>query len=223
MALMKGLFSRSGQEKAARVGGATDRGSDNVQTEVTDPQVAFIAADARPAFELSAIYREHAETVQRWALRLGGPHLDAEDIAHEVFLVAHRRLHEFRGEAKLTTWLYRITMRVVRKQAVRQELRRWLRGLAGDFARDMPADEQGPYESAERAQEARLVYRALDGLNHNQRSVVVLYELEGHSGEEIAELMGTKLATVWVWLHRGRAKFFERMQQLMDADKGGHA
>jgi RNA polymerase sigma-70 factor (ECF subfamily) len=164
--------------------------------------------------ELNAVYRAHAELVKRWALRLGGPGLDAEDIVHEVFLVAHRRLREFRGDAKLTTWLYRITLRIVRKQAARQKVGRWLRGLVGDFAADLPDERVGPYESIERQEAARLVYRALDGLAHNQRAVVILFELEGHSGEEIAALMDTKLATIWVWLHRGRAKFLERLRAL---------
>jgi RNA polymerase sigma-70 factor (ECF subfamily) len=170
---------------------------------------------------LEAVYREHAEAVKRWALRLGGPALDAEDVVHEVFLVAHRRLHEFRGDAKLATWLYRVTLRVVRKQARRQKLGRWVRGLVGDFAGDVRDDHVGPYGEVERQDAARLVYAALDGLNHRHRAVVILYELEGKSGEEIAELMGAKLATVWVWLHRGRAKFLERLRAITDAKEAG--
>jgi RNA polymerase sigma-70 factor (ECF subfamily) len=169
-------------------------------------------ADAQS--ELAALYREHADQVMRWALRLGGPGLDAEDVVHEVFLVVRRRLAEFRGDAKLTTWLYRITERVVKEQGRKQRLRRALRGLVGDYAEEIPPERFGPYESVQRQHAARLVYKALDGLPRNHRSVVILYELEGHSGEEIAELMGAKLATVWVWLHRGRAKFAERLRAL---------
>lgn len=194
-----------------------------MQTQVTLPQVAFAATDPTAQLELTAIYRDHSEDVKRWALRLGGPGLDAEDIVHEVFLVVHRRLHEFRGEARITTWLYRITLHVVRKQAVKQKLGRWLRGLVGDFAGDVPDLTLGPYESVERQQAARLVYRALEVLNHKHRAVVILFELEGHSGEEIAELMGVKLATVWVWLHRGRARFLERLNEITRADREGHA
>jgi RNA polymerase sigma-70 factor (ECF subfamily) len=90
----------------------------------------------------------------------------------------------------------------------------------GDFAAHVADEDLGPYESVERQQAARLVYRALDGLNHKHRTAVILYELEGHSGEEIAELMGTKLATVWVWLHRGRAKFLERLRALTSEGEG---
>src|SRR5438552_1977251 len=68
------------------------------------------AADAP---DLGRAYRQHAADVSRWARRLGGPGVDAEDVLHEVFMVAQRRLPEFRGEAKLSTWLYAITLRVV--------------------------------------------------------------------------------------------------------------
>jgi RNA polymerase sigma-70 factor (ECF subfamily) len=185
-----------------------------------------LAPPAERALELGAVYRAHADLVQRWALRLGGPALDAEDIVHEVFLVVQRRLPEFRGDAKVTTWLYRITSRVVRKQATRQRLRRWARGLLGDIADELPDHGLDPYQTAERRDAARLVYRALDGLPHHQRAVVVLYELEGRSGAEIAELMGAKLATIWVWLHRGRAKFLARLTALdaaLDAAAGDTA
>ena len=192
-----------------------------MQTEVTIP----LAAETNPGvpLELGAIYRQHAELVKRWALRLGGPSVDAEDIAHEVFLVAHRRLHEFRGDAKMTTWLYRITLRVTRDHGRRRTLGRWLRGLVGDFARRVPGQDLGPYESLERQRSAVILYRALDELNHNQRTAIILHDLEGHSGEEIADLMQTKVATVHLWLHRGRAKFRERMKELESPEKEGSA
>jgi RNA polymerase sigma-70 factor (ECF subfamily) len=194
-----------------------------LQTEVTIPQPVLAPSESSVPLELGAVYREHADLVKRWALRLGGPSLDAEDVVHEVFLIVQRRLGEFRGEAKISTWLYRITLRVVRKQAARQKLGKWLKGLVGDFAQELPDLDLGPYESMERQQAAHLVYRALDGLSHNHRAAVIMYELEGHSGEEIAELMGTKLATVWVWLHRGRAKFLERLRQIDGTAKEGSA
>jgi RNA polymerase sigma-70 factor (ECF subfamily) len=152
--------------------------------------------------------------VKRWAQRLGGPGIDVEDVVHEVFLVAHRRLALFRSGGNVSTWLYRTTVHVTHKQRRKQRLGRWLRGLAGQFTDDVGSPDAGPHETLERQRASRLVYRALDGLNQNQRSVVILYELEGLSGEEIAAVMETKVGTVWVWLHRGRAKFLERLKAL---------
>jgi RNA polymerase sigma-70 factor (ECF subfamily) len=183
---------------------------------VAKGEAALAASADGQRSPLEAIYREHAALVKRWALRLGGPGLDVEDAVHEVFLVVQRRLSEWRGDAQITTWLYRITSHVVWKQGRKQRTRRWLSGLASAFAGDVPSEAAGPYETVERQHAARTVYRALEGLSHNHRQVVILYELEGMSGEEIATLLETKLATVWVWLHRGRAKFLERLKALGD-------
>src|SRR5262249_11046146 len=85
---------------------------------------------APPLAGLSSLYEADAGLVERWATRLAGTGLDAEDVVQEVFLVVQRRLPEWRGDAKITSWLYRITERVVLRQRRKQRARRWLRGLA---------------------------------------------------------------------------------------------
>jgi RNA polymerase sigma-70 factor (ECF subfamily) len=173
---------------------------------------------AAPAPELTSLFREHAAQVERWVTRLGGPGIDAEDVVQEVFLVVQRRLSEWRSEAKVTTWLYRITERVVHRQRRKQRMSRWLRGLAGDFTEQIPTERLTPVDELERKQASRIVYTALDGLERKQRAVVALFEIDGLSGEEIAALTGTKVATVWVQLHRGRARF---LKKLRDMEKRG--
>jgi RNA polymerase sigma-70 factor (ECF subfamily) len=168
--------------------------------------------------EITALYRAHALQVERWVARLAGPEIDAEDVVQEVFLVVQRRLPEWRADAKITTWLYRITERIVHRQRRKQRMSKWLRGLAGDFADQVPTERLTPVDELERKQAARVVYAALDGLERKQRNALVLFEIEGLSGEEIAGLTGTKLATVWVQLHRGRARFLKRLREM---DKRG--
>ncbi|HSZ81974.1 MAG TPA: sigma-70 family RNA polymerase sigma factor [Polyangia bacterium] len=163
---------------------------------------------------LDALYRAHAATVARWAAHLGGPRLDVEDAVHEIFLVAGRRLPEFRGDAKITTWLYRITERVVRGGRRRERLRRWLDFVRrGDVEQSLSPPRPTPVEELERAQSRDTVYRILDRLAEKYRRVLVLFELEELSGEEIAALTGVKLATVWVHLHRARALFVAEMKR----------
>src|SRR5262249_28672704 len=132
----------------------------------------------------------------------------------EVFLVVQRRLPEWRGDAKITSWLYRITERVVLRQRRKQRARRWLRGLAGDFAGDLPADRLSPVEELQRQQTARAVGRALEALDRDLRTALILFEVEGLTGAEIADLTGTKVATVWVRLHRARARLLARLRDL---------
>jgi RNA polymerase sigma-70 factor (ECF subfamily) len=156
--------------------------------------------------DFSDIYRRHALTVARWAARLGGPQVDAEDIVQEVFLIVNRRLSEFRGAAKITTWLFRITERTVQNHRRKQRVRRF-------FARHFrPGDAQlavalTPAEMVERREVVVQLYRRLDSLAERYRKVLILFELEGHSTEQIAELLGIKPGTVRVWLHRARAQF----------------
>lgn len=72
-----------------------------------EPSLADRAATpvGRGPWSFESLYRAHAGTVSRWALRLLGPMGDADDVVQEVFLVVQRRLREFRGEAEITTWL----------------------------------------------------------------------------------------------------------------------
>lgn len=174
---------------------------------------APVEGDPAP-IDLDEIYRAHAPTVARWVAHLGGPTADVDDLVHEIFLVVERRLPDFRGEAKLTTWLYRITERVVRGRRRTDRLRRWLgRTRRTDLERAVSTAPLTPIEVLERRRSVDTVYRILDRMPDRYRDVLVLFELEGVSGEEIAALTGRKLATVWVHLHRARRQFLEEMNR----------
>lgn len=164
--------------------------------------------------DLDTLYRAHAQRVARWASRLAGPSLDAEDLVQEVFLTAQRLLPGFRGEAEVTTWLYRITANVVRHRRRKDRVRRWLGGSAEDVAGRIASLRPTPVEDLEQRQAAELLYRALAGMAEKYRSVLILFELEGLSGEEIARLTGTRPATLRVWLHRARGQLVERITRI---------
>ena len=164
--------------------------------------------------DLDALYREHARTVARWVAHLGGPRVDVDDLVHEIFLVVQRRLPEFRGDAKVTTWLYRITARVVSGRRRRERARTWMRrAWRGDVEQATMSNHVTPIEELERQQAREAAYRALDRLGEKYRSLLILFELEGLSGEEIAGLTGIKPATVWVRLHRARALFLAALDR----------
>jgi RNA polymerase sigma-70 factor (ECF subfamily) len=180
---------------------------------VSEPHVATRAeAPSAPALTLDGVYRAHAAQVARWAAHMGGPGIDVEDVVHEVFMVVQRRLPEFRGEARLSTWLYRITERVVRDGRRKERVRAWLRRTRrNDVERALTDVLRTPAEQLEREQARASVYVVLDRLPEKYRRVLVLFEMEGLSGEQIAELTGVKLATVWVHLHRAREQFLTEL------------
>jgi RNA polymerase sigma-70 factor (ECF subfamily) len=176
----------------------------------------------RPTYEIGALYRAHAQTVARWAGRLGGPAIDVEDVVQEVFLTVHRLLPEFRGEAKITTWLFRITQNQVRHQRRKLRFRQFLSGSAADVIGQTASTKPTPVEMLEQRQANATIYRVLDGMSDKYRTAFILFEIEQVSGEEIAALMGQKVSTIWVWLHRARAHFAAGLEKL-DRAEGARA
>src|SRR6478752_3339932 len=148
------------------------------QREDSAPAVA-------PALVLDAVYREHFDFVFRMASRLGGPAIDAEDAAQEVFLVVARKLDTFDGTSLVSTWLYGITLNIVRSMRRRYRLRSL-------FERDEEKADV-PIESVDRA-EVREAHR-------------IAYAIL----EKIAPMTGTRTETVWSRLHYARKEFTDRL------------
>ena len=165
-------------------------------------------------FDIEEVYRTHAAEVARWAARLGGPGTDSEDIVHEVFMVAQRRFPSFQRAGNVKVWLYRTTAFLVRRRRQRDRWRRWPWQTADEMADRLPASGPTPLESLERARRERRLYQVLDQLPDKYRTVLVLFDLDGRSGEEVVALTGRKVATLRVWLFRARALFVARYREL---------
>ena len=160
---------------------------------------------------LDLIYEQHVADVSRWVRRLVGPREEVEDLVHDVFLVAVRRRGEFRGDGSVKTWLFRITHYVVRGWRRRSRIRRW---LFSRHAEDLPARHEAslsPLEGIERREETARLYAALDHLPDCYRTPLILYEIEGLSGDQVAELTGVRLGAIWVRLHRGRVRLLREL------------
>ncbi len=169
------------------------------------------------SYDAAEVYRAFAPTVGRWAQQLSGPGADVEDVIHDVFLKVYRGLPSFRGESQLATWLFRITANEVARRRRRARLVRWLFGSGSGAderrALEVASREPGPLEALQREQETRELYRALDRLEDRDRTVLILFEIEGVGGQEIAQLMGARVGTVWTWLHRARAKLLQQLEK----------
>jgi RNA polymerase sigma-70 factor (ECF subfamily) len=177
-------------------------------------------AGSRPATSSASesadvLYSRYVDDVARWVGQLVGPRADVEDLIHDVFVIAIPRWPEFRGDARPTTWLYRITLNVVRNHRRRLRLRRW---LALDDQQEPIALDPGPEDQLIAVRRRALVYRALDRLPERQRTILILFELDGRPGPEIAELLGMRIGAVWVALHRARQRFAAEAAAL---SKGG--
>lgn len=151
-----------------------------------------------PNPELVALYRAHFQFVWRSARRLGAPPEARDDVVQDVFLVVARRLAEFRREASARTWLFAITLRVVREH--RRTTFRHLRRVEA-YAETRPASIGDPMA---RSDAARTLLRLLDHLDDDRRSVYVLAELEGLTAQEIADGLGLNINTVYSRLRSAR-------------------
>ncbi|MCB9689490.1 MAG: RNA polymerase sigma factor [Alphaproteobacteria bacterium] len=157
--------------------------------------------DPRDAAAVERFYRQHARTVLRWVVRLGGPHLDAEATAHDVFVVAMRRIGSFDPARPVEAWLFGITRRVVanaRRSA-------WFRRVIGlDPSVPVPSEEVGADTQIDRLRRRRLVQELLDRLSADHREVIVLSDLEGRTAPEVAAMLDLSVGTVYSRLHHAR-------------------
>ena len=169
------------------------------------------AGDAEAFEEMVRTYQHRVYGV---ALRMMRSPAEAEEVAQETFLRAHRALAEFRGAARLSTWLYAIASRLCLNRLALGETRMARRrsdtvdllpGRAGD-------EPGGGMESEER--EAAL-HRAIAELPEERRMVVVLRDLEGLSYEDIAAALGLELGTVRSRLHRARLDLKEKLERYL--------
>lgn len=178
------------------------------------PRPAPLAESERPT--LDSLFRQHADSVHRLIARLLGPGArgaDIEDLVQQAFLAAHRALPGFRGESKPSTWLYGITARTVYR-----ELRNRTRHRRMVAALEAVALASPPAASTERLLQSRAelarVWRVLMEIAPKKRMVLVLHELEGLSGKEIAEALDIKEATVYTRLFHARRELYSRLGEV---------
>jgi RNA polymerase sigma-70 factor, ECF subfamily len=179
-----------------------------------EERAAALQVEGKIQLSFDDIYRKWFHEVCRWSRALGGLHADVEDIAQEVFMVVRRKLDDFDG-AHPRAWLYRITQRTVSDYRRRAWFRRAVRPASDWFAQVMdPA--QGPREIVQQRQEVRQVAAILEKMSTVRRAAFILFEIEGYSGEEIAELEQVPLATVYTRLHHARKDFIKHVERLAE-------
>jgi RNA polymerase sigma-70 factor (ECF subfamily) len=161
-----------------------------------------VEADAPTRESFEAVYRRHFAFTWRLLRSLGVPERDLADAAQDVFVVVHRKLDEFDFRCRVTTWLYGICLRVASGR----------RRLAPNRHETLGEEPERPLEqhealSPELAERRALLSQALDAMPTEQRAVFCLFELEGMTGEEIAELLEVNAATVHSRLRLARETF----------------
>jgi RNA polymerase sigma-70 factor, ECF subfamily len=157
-----------------------------------DDMVQRAKAQRPGAFE--ALYYAHVDQVHRKLAAMVGPDPELDDLVQQVFVRAWQHLSEFRGEARLGTWLHRIAVNVALSHLrQRQRTRARMSAHAAESSNDVPRDAEAALDTSQRV--ARL-HGLLERLKPKKRVVFVLYELEGHTLDEIAGMTQSSINTV---------------------------
>ena len=157
-------------------------------------------------FAFRLLYNRHFSRVHHIARRLGTPAAELDDVTQEVFASAFAKLDRF-GSGNFGHWLHRICANVVTDHHRRRRVRDTFRSLFKTEAEETEARGPGPEGEAARAQAERQVAQILSRMRPKQREVFALFELEGLTGDEIAERVGCPVNTVWTRLHHARQAF----------------
>lgn len=192
-----------------------------MRADLTSPQ----------AFE--SLVREHQSMVFRTLSRMtgGGPHV--EDLAQEVFLRLYRALPEFRGDAALTTYLYRIVINIAQDEWKRrrrdrefvataptsstdEEAAEWIENMPGDA---LQGHARTPEQVLSDAELQKAVDAALLSLSEPERAVLILYHQEDCSYEAISAALEMPINTVRTHLHRGRKRMSALIQSQLAPSK----
>jgi len=145
------------------------------------------------------MYDANVERVYRLAYRLAGDDDLARDITQDTFIRAFERLHEFRGEARLSTWLHSIAL------SVALNAQRKVKRLRREVSLEEGVDVAAKSREAEPDLKQRLA-AAIDALPEGYRTVFVMHDVEGFTHEEIGGALGVETGTSKTQLSRARAK-----------------
>ncbi len=150
------------------------------------------------------------------AYRVIGREEDARDVCQDAFLRAYRALPGFKGQAKFSSWLYRIALNLCRDW-IRRQRRTPVSQLPEDIDAIELAAAAGPVESIEelvaRRELSAIVEEAMSVLSEEQRTAIILKEYHGMTFQEIADMQGCPLSTVKTRLYQGLSLLRRRLEQ----------
>lgn len=183
-------------------------------TRTDEELVALCVSGDRDSF--NQLITRWERPIYALAYRVIGREDEARDVVQEAFLRAYRGLRNFRGQAKFSSWIYRITLNLCRDWIRRERRTPVSQAPEGVDLAEMAA-ERGPVESVEdlvaRHDLSRAVAKAMEQLPDEQRTTIILKEYHGMTFQEIADLQGCPLSTVKTRVYQGLAVLRRRLSE----------
>jgi RNA polymerase sigma-70 factor, ECF subfamily len=164
---------------------------------------AWLQNGAGVGMTFEQLYEAHFDFVWTTLQRFGVPAADLPDVVQDVFLTVHRLLSAFEHRSRVTTWLFAICLNAARDRRRRAHLRYEVIDSSVESAEVFSE----PGAELERRDDLRLFESGLSAMNLDQRAVFLLFEVESQRGEDIAELLGIPLGTVYSRLRLARQAF----------------
>lgn len=169
--------------------------------------------------EFQKIYEAYKPKIFRYLTRLTNEH-EAEDLAQEVFMKVSQGLKDFRGEAHLSTWIYRIATNVALDRLRSPSFQGSLNIVSLGEVESEIGDKDALADTKSMSQDLRLIRKEMNEcirniiktLPEDYKTVIVLGELEELKNHEIAEILQVSLDTVKIRLHRARAKLRKELE-----------
>lgn len=142
---------------------------------------------------------------------------DAEDATQEVFIEVFRSLKDFREEAKLSTWIYRIavtkSLDMIRKKNRKKRFGQLKRVLGFENGENRLPDSKrpDPEQTLAEQERSRILHEAVGTLNDSQRIALTLSKLEGFSNAEVAGIMDISVSAVETLIHRAKKNLYDKL------------
>ncbi|MCA9523036.1 MAG: RNA polymerase sigma factor [Myxococcales bacterium] len=156
------------------------------------------------------LYNEYKHKIVGIVRNVIGPTADLDDVVQTVFVEIYKSIRHYKGDSKLSTWIYRLSVNVALQHIRRAKRRRWFI-LTSDtevLERTLPVDIIGQVEGRQMLQK---IYELLDTIKPKKRTVYILHELQGMDVDEISEVVGVPTNTVKSRLFHARKEMLAKL------------
>jgi RNA polymerase sigma factor (sigma-70 family) len=146
---------------------------------------------------------------------------DAEDLSQEVFVQVYQSISSFKGDSKLSTWVYRIAVTKSldhERKKKRKKRFGFMRSIVGEDGEVVinPPDFHHPGIALDQKENAAILFKAIDHLPENQRVAFVLNKVEGLSYQEVSGIMQTSVSSIESLLHRAKKNLKKILETKVD-------
>ena len=174
-----------------------------------------IAGGDEQAFKL--LYDRHAPGIYRLCLRFLNNSSEAEDAVQEIFIKIHHSISRYRGQARLSTWLFRLAVNHCLNQQRNLNKRRWLSlDFSGEQELISLEHEPNPQQKMEQSETEKIVQQAIQALPARQRLALILCRYELKSYQEIAQVMECSIPAVESCLHHAKKNLAISLKKLLN-------